>query len=508
MDNIPLETMRTVALALVWMAGSFLILRLLLRFALKHQAFRKAKTAAHLAVLLFAVLIFLWRMGLPSGSIFNQILTALLLLVAAYVGVVLGEYFLFDFILTRRKEFPPSKLLRDVSRMIVLLLILFLVISGVFKLDLTTILVSSAVFSAVIGLALQDILGNIISGVALHIERPFKVGDWVEVADQKGEVVEMSWRATRIRTLENNYVVIPNSNIAKERIINFKAPSPVMALYLRVGTSYEAPPHKVKRAILEIAAQTQGVLKDPAPHMRTIDYGDFAIEYELKFWINEYERYPVIQDDLKSRIWYQFKRMGIEIPFPIRTLRFMERVRKKEAERAQNLWQEILEILKKCEIFAPLSKEQLVILSRNARLLPFGTGEFLIVQGEKGDSLFVVNRGSVEISILGPDGSKIALAELGPGESFGEVSLLTGEQRSATVRALEDAEAVVVTKEDLQGIMKETPSLAESLSLQLEKRLREMEEKRVEYKKEWEEKEEIKEASVKWLGRIRKFFDL
>lgn len=508
MENIPLETIKTVALALAWTAGSFLILRLILRFASKHKAFVKAKTAANIAVFLLVILIFLWRMGLPAYNYLNQILTALVLLVAAYVGVVLGEYFLFDFILSRKQELPPSKLLRDVSRMAVLLLILFLVISGVFKLDLTTILVSSAVFSAVIGLALQDILGNVISGVALHVERPFRVGDWVEVADQTGEVVEMSWRATRIRTMENNYVVIPNSNIAKDRIINYKAPSPVLALYLRVGTSYEAPPHKVKKAILEIAAQTPGVLKDPAPHMRTIDYGDFAIEYELKFWINEYQHHPIIQDDLKSRIWYQFKRMGIQIPFPIRTLRFMERVKRKEAETAQNLWQEILEILKRCEIFAPLSEEQRLVLSRNAKLLPFGTGEFLIVQGEAGDSLFIVNRGGVEVSILGADGSKIVLAELGSGESFGEVSLLTGEERSATVKALEDTEAVVVTREDLRGIMKETPSLAESLSLQLEKRLREMEEKRVEDKREWEEKAEIKEASVKWLRKIREFFDL
>lgn len=508
MENIPLETIKTVALALAWTAGSFLILRLILRFASKHKAFVKARAAANIAVFLLVILIFLWRMGLPAYNYLNQILTALVLLVAAYVGVVLGEYFLFDFILSRKQQLPPSKLLRDVSRMAVLLLILFLVISGVFKLDLTTILVSSAVFSAVIGLALQDILGNVISGVALHVERPFRVGDWVEVADQTGEVVEMSWRATRIRTMENNYVVIPNSNIAKDRIINYKAPSPVLALYLRVGTSYEAPPHKVKQAILEIAAQTPGVLKDPAPHMRTIDYGDFAIEYELKFWINEYQRHPIIQDDLKSRIWYQFKRMGIQIPFPIRTLRFMERVKRKEAETAQNLWTEILDILKRCEIFAPLSEEQRLVLSRNAKLLPFGTGEFLIVQGEAGDSLFIVNKGGVEVSILGADGSKIVLAELGSGESFGEVSLLTGEERSATVKALEDTEAVVVTKEDLRGIMKETPSLAESLSLQLEKRLREMEEKRVEDKREWEEKAEIKEASVKWLRKIREFFDL
>lgn len=200
--------------------------------------------------------------------------------------------------------------------------------------------------------------------------------------------------------------------------------------------------------------------------------------------------------------------MGIQIPFPIRTLRFMERVKRKEAETAQNLWTEILDILKRCEIFAPLSEQQLVVLSRNAKLLPFGTGEFLIVQGEAGDSLFIVNRGGVEVSILGADGSKIVLAELGSGESFGEVSLLTGEERSATVKALEDTEAVVVTREDLRGIMKETPSLAESLSLQLEKRLREMEEKRVEDKREWEEKAEIKEASVKWLRKIREFFDL
>ena len=239
MENIPLETIKTVALALAWTAGSFLILRLILRFASKHKAFVKARTAANIAVFLLVILIFLWRMGLPAYNYLNQILTALVLLVAAYVGVVLGEYFLFDFILSRKQQLPPSKLLRDVSRMAVLLLILFLVISGVFKLDLTTILVSSAVFSAVIGLALQDILGNVISGVALHVERPFRVGDWVEVADQTGEVVEMSWRATRIRTMENNYVVIPNSNIAKDRIINYKAPSPVLALYLRVGTSYE-----------------------------------------------------------------------------------------------------------------------------------------------------------------------------------------------------------------------------------------------------------------------------
>ena len=153
MDSIPLETIKRIALALAWAAGSFLILRLVLRFAFRHKAFTKAKTAGNITVFLVVVLVFLWRMAVPPTNLFIQVLTALALLTSAYVGVVLGEYLLFDFLLSRKKEFPPSKLLRDITRMAVLLLILFLVVSGVFKLDLTTILVSSAVFSAVIGLA-------------------------------------------------------------------------------------------------------------------------------------------------------------------------------------------------------------------------------------------------------------------------------------------------------------------------------------------------------------------
>jgi len=185
-------------------------------------------------------------------------------------------------------------------------------------------MVTSAVFSAVVGLAFQDILVNFLSGLIISLEKPFQIGDWVMVGEKDGRIADIAWRTTKLRTRENDYIIIPNSIIAKGQIINFYRPSRLHMVKTTVGVHYDIPPLKVKQILLRAARETGGVVESPQPEVHLQEYGDFKIDYELRIWIDEYENLPEIEDALHTSIWYLFKRDKIIIPFPIRTVHLHE----------------------------------------------------------------------------------------------------------------------------------------------------------------------------------------
>jgi len=219
----------------------------------------------------------------------------------------------------QRTRAGVSPFMRNCAVAVVAFLGLLVLLTWCFPgIDLTPLFITSGVVSIVVGLAVQGLLSNLLAGVVISVERPFKVGDWVRIGDSEGEVAHINWRATRLRTRFNDYVEIPNSVIAQERVTNFDEPTPQHLCKILVGVSYATPPALAVRALTEAALRAEGVLKNPPPIVRFVEYQDFSLLYALCVWIDNYASLPAIESDVRKEIWYSFKRHGIVIPFPIR----------------------------------------------------------------------------------------------------------------------------------------------------------------------------------------------
>jgi small-conductance mechanosensitive channel/CRP-like cAMP-binding protein len=495
-------------LNLLYALGLFVGLEIVYRLLARFKIIKISPFLAHITFILIFLLFFLSRSQVPLDTFSMKLLQAVTLFLTILVILNVLDYLLVEKFLKARHKIEIPVLLHELVRIVLLILILFVVISKVFQAKLSTLLVSSAVVSAVIGLALQDVLGNIVAGVALHVGKPFKVGDWVRVTDQMGAVVQTSWRSTTIRTLDGDFVIIPNGSISKEEIVNYSAPNPRHADYLQVGTRYELPPNQVKEAMVAAATKTPGVLSEPRPKVWVTEYGDFSINYRMKYWIDDFPRYPDIKDEIMTSIWYLFRRRGIGIPFPIRDVNLYSitpEVREREtAERVAS----ILQAFQKVEILTPLSAEEMRRLAQDVRVHRYASGEDIVRQGEEGDCFFILTSGRVEVSVTDEGGFSTVLAQLGEGDFFGEMSLLTGDRRSATVRALEDAQLIVVDKTNFSKVITNNPSIAESLSEILERRLAENAAKMAELEKERPREKVSVESRSSLLKRIRGFFRL
>lgn len=259
----------------------------------------------------------------------------LLFLGAVTVLRLLGLYF-FDVHLRARTGFQLPPLLPAVTMFVVYLIAAFVTLRVVFpKLELGGLIATSAVTSLVLGLALQPILSNFFAGLVISIERPFRINDWIKVGDHEGRVAAITWRTTHLRTRENDNLVIPNSKLADERVVNFYYPHPMHLERIKVGASYDMPPYRVRRALLEAIAGVPGVLDKPTPEVYLPRFDDSSIGYELRVWMDDVAGAPRIASEVRGRIWEVFRKEGITMPYPIRTVEISRRPRLQEADSAR-----------------------------------------------------------------------------------------------------------------------------------------------------------------------------
>ncbi|HVS03805.1 MAG TPA: mechanosensitive ion channel family protein, partial [Thermoanaerobaculia bacterium] len=399
------------------------------------------------------------------------------------------------------------KLARDVLRVGVLAGTVLVAATAILDQPLPAVLVSSTVLSAVVGLALQDVLKNVFAGMALELEKPFDRGEWLLLDGQPAQVLETSWRSVKLRTLEGLDVYEPNATFSGARLTNLGSGARPMALTFRVGVSYEAPPARVKEALLRAARAAPGGLESPAPQAIVESYGDSAILYRLRVWTRQVGELGRFQDAVNSRVWYELKRQGLTIPFPIRTV--MLRHVEEEAGRDQAAFRErATALLADLPLFRDLAPDASRQLAAAARHQHYDHGEVLVREGERGDSLFVIDQGRVVITKSGAmvGTGTIDLASLGPGGFFGEMSLLTGEPRSATVTADGPVEVLVLPREALAPLLAADPGMAEQLSAAVIERQAEVR-ARLDRRERQRTVEEI-QAESSLLERIRSFFKL
>lgn len=320
------------------------------------------------------------------------------------------------------------------------------------------LLTTSAVGAVVVGFALQDTLGNTFAGLAIQSERPFKAGHWIRVGNFEGRVAEITWRATRLRTKSGNFIIVPNNIIAKEAIVNYSEPAVPTRLELDVGVSYGASPVAVKQAMREAMAQSRYVLTSPAPDVLLTSFDASSINYRAQFWIDNYELDERAWDEVRVAIYYVFARRGIEIPYPIQ----VEYSREWPAPDQPGLEAQRKRAIEAVDLFARLSDQQRDEIVRTTVAHTYGDGEVIVRQGQPGESMYVVCSGTVAV-VIEPDRREVAT--IATGGYFGEMSLLTGEPRSATVVARGEVVVLELTAELFRRIGDDSPHAVEQVGI-------------------------------------------
>ena len=358
------------------------------------------------------------------------------------------------------------------------------------------LLTTSAVSAVVIGFALQDTLGNAFAGLAIQSERPFNVGHWIRVGDFEGRVAEVTWRATKLRTKAGNFVVVPNNIVSKEAITNYSEPSTQCRIEVEVGASYLAPPNMVKSAIGEALANCARALRTPAPDVVLAAFDSSAINYRVRFWIDDYARDEAARDEVRSAIYYAFARHNIEIPWPIQ-------VQYEKAWDEQDPEAQVHErgrLLGGVDLFTGLSEDARHEIAGAIRSRTFGDGESIVRQGEPGESMFIIASGRAVV-VLEPDRREVATIE--SGGYFGEMSLLTGEPRTATVLARGDAVVLEIGADLFRHLGMTSPQAIEQVGVAAAARRIELEKVRA-----TGPGAAVADAPATFLSRMRRFLRL
>lgn len=474
------------------------------RFLVKNRILKSFGRQLNILVLGLLMLLLLKPVLIQMHPYVLDSIHVIIVFMGVSIVVNLLDLFVFDIMVRRRNKPPVPKVLRDIGRWTFFLFASLLIVRGFFPgVNLSMLAVSSLVAGYIVGNATQDTLGNLVAGLALNAESPFEIGDWVTMGSHTGMVVNTNWRATCLRTKAEDNIIIPNASVARESIINYSRPTGCHGCYVKIGVDYATAPDMVQNVILDVLKEIPSVMKMPVPSIFLSEYDAFRINYTIKFFINDFAQLDPIQSIVMSRLWYGFKRAGINIPTPIRNVHLHDEVLF-EKSRNERQFASVLALLNNVEIFQSLSADEHKRLAEAARLEQFGTGETLCREGDKGDSFYIISRGSVSVSIKGEHGGVVPVAHLGVGAFFGEMSLLTGETRSATVMAESNVEVYNVSKSAFAGLIQSNAALADTLAGILEKRSSDRHSKRSAVP----EKKTVIAAQHTLASRIRRFFGI
>ena len=374
------------------------------------------------------------------------------------------------------------------------------IVIGLFAIGAVVILqerifAATAVGAVVIGFALQDTLGNLFAGLAIQIEKPFRVGHWVNVGGRDGLVGEITWRATKIRTRAGNFIVVPNSVIARDSVTNYSQPTMESRIDVEVGASYETSPNDVKAVILDTLKDEPLLARDRHPTVAIADFAASAITYRVMVWIDDYTNAERVHDAVRSRIYYAFRRNRITIPFPIQVQ--IEGNPEAPAVADPGRFDAVME---RVDIFVPLTAAQRSELRASARPYVYAAGETIVRQGDPGGSMFVLVRGEASVTL---DSSRAELARLTTGSFFGEMSVLTGEPRTATVRAVIDCELLEISVDAFRQFLLANPTVVDRLGHAVATRRSEIDQRRAA-----DATQMAVEAPHTFIARMRRFLHL
>ena len=351
-------------------------------------------------------------------------------------------------------------------------------------LDLSQIVTTSALITAVLAFSMQDTLGNLLGGVALELDSSLAVGDWVRIDDVEGQVVDIRWRSTSVQTRNWDTVVIPNSYLMRNRFAvhgRRRGAPPQWRRWIWFNVDYSAPPARVVESVENAvrAALIPHVAADPQPQCVLMDFEHGYGRYALRYWLTDFARDDPTDSEVRIHVLAALQRAGFRIAVPEYSLHTVKEGGKHlQAVHSREIGHR-LEALRRIDLFSGLSPEELQTLAERLVFAPFARGDVITRQGAVAHWLYILTAGSAEVVLDTADGTRRVINTLPAGTCVGEMGLLTGEPRRATVIAATDVECYRLDKASLEDVLRSRPSLAEGLSHLLVERQADLDRKRL-----------------------------
>lgn len=377
------------------------------------------------------------------------------------------SYLLMTMALRGAGQSEIASLARTVISIVIYIVAFFVIFQSFYpNVELAPLFTGSTIIGIVVGLALQDTLGNLFSGIALQADQPFHVGDVVSFENGKVGVVEsVTWRGVKIRNFQNRLIVMSNAVLGKEAI-EVAAKDNLNARLVFFNTLYSNSPAKTAHIVREAVRFVENVSSKKRPIVRIRNLGDNGIDWEIKYWLEDYARYNETDSVIRERVWYAFQREKIDFAYPTRTIYMEEAAAELSIE---DYLESTTGQLGGIPIFEPLSDDELMKLAQSSLNRTFAPGEAIVRHGREGNSMFVITRGKVDVQLV--QGSELrSINTLGVNDYFGEMSLLTGEPRTATVVAIEETEVIQISKLALKPIFDANPDLVQAIGEMIEQR--------------------------------------
>jgi small-conductance mechanosensitive channel/CRP-like cAMP-binding protein len=352
------------------------------------------------------------------------------------------------------------RLVLAMPRLLVLLTTAWLLIAGVWSVDLSSAMTALGVTSLVVSFALQDTLGGIASGFTLLADQPFQPGDWISAGDVQGKVVDVNWRSSRIATRDGDLVVVPNGQLASATITNFDEPTRLHRVVVPLQVAYSNAPTAAKEMLLSAARATPGVLEDPAPAVRVVQIDDPLMGYEVHMWVDDYGIVPAVKSDFGSLVWYHSYRHNVPLPSPAQDLYLWDG--DKVALQSRPDHASILQGLRQSQLLAELPDDDLDRLAIAASPHRFAAGETIIESGEQ-RGLTVLVSGRAQLVLRRPEHVDVVVLALEVGDLLGDLDAAGGDQHGLAVIAATDCEVTTVTSQAAGAVVAQSTVLTTAL---------------------------------------------
>jgi small-conductance mechanosensitive channel/CRP-like cAMP-binding protein len=396
--------------------------------------------------------------------------------VAWGVGLVRSVFILFASSRVSRIIPHWPKILRDIVQGVLYVGVGLAALQSV-GLEPGSLLTTSALLTAVVGLSLQETLGNLFAGLALQNQETLVVGDWVRFADGQegaGEVIEINWRATHFLTLGRVQVVVPNGVLARSTVRNYSRPTPIVRVETEVVLPYAVSPETARNVLLHALNGVDGIVREPEPFVVVGAFNDSGVAYSVRFFIGDYSRHDRVESAARQRMLYALRRANIEIPFPLRQLDLVGSTAAKLAglsEPKAAVASDFATRLGKTHIFEGVDASVLEHLGQSVHPLLYSPGEVIIRQNDPGTELYALERGQVELVVGDENGGAVRVSVLDPGAVFGEAAFLTGGRRWATIVALTECEVLAIPRSALHHLLEKNGALSDRIARVLAERM-------------------------------------
>jgi len=508
-----LQQASQIGVAYYWAAPTFFLGAVLL-YALLPRERTRIRTAVLLFLLsifglLFAAYLARRGAGPDAGAYRWTIWVAFLFQGLAFISV--ASIFIFDIVLAALRVTPP-RIMRDLLLAVAYILVAIASLTLI-RVDVTGIVATSAVITAVIGLSFQDTLGNMMGGMALQMERTVGVGDWIRVNDHEGLVTEIRWRHTSIETRNWDTVVIPNSVLMKSHVLVLGRRSGAPRqhrqwVYFNIDFRYS--PTEIVDAV-ESALRAEPITNialTPRPDCICFDFSESYARYAVRYWLTDLNADEPTNSVVRTRIYFALRRLNIPLSIPAHSIFITEDDASRREQKADEELVKKTEALGQVELFHMLTDEERRELAAGLKVAPFVRGEAMTRQGAAAHWLYLIIKGEAEVRVTDDGtGASDRVATLRAGDFFGAVGLMTGEPRSATVIALTDAECYRLDKETFEHTLQTRPEIAHDISTILAKRRVELEATK-EGLSEESKRQRMRHHQHDLLKRMQNFFTL